>query len=67
MADERRKQPRFSIAGPIVVTSASDEAIEGQMADLSLLGFWFYSGVAFTEATMTELVKHAFGPETDHA
>lgn len=43
---ERRKQPRFSIAGPIVVASESDEHVEGDMADVSVLGFRFYSARA---------------------
>ncbi len=43
MAEERRKQPRFSITGPIVVNSGVDEVIEGKLVDVSLLGFRFYS------------------------
>lgn len=43
-ASERRRRPRFSVTGPIVVKAGpEEEEIQGELVDVSLLGFRFRS------------------------
>ena len=43
VGSDRRKQPRFSIAGPLIVKTGVGERIDGEAVDVSLVGFRFYS------------------------
>ncbi len=43
MGDERRKQPRFAITGPIVLMTDTGDEVTGVAADASVLGFRFHS------------------------
>lgn len=40
---ERRRRARFSVTGPIVILTQPDEEIQGELVDVSLLGFRFRS------------------------
>ena len=42
---DRRKRQRLTIRGPIVVTMEDGETINGELQDVSLLGFRFSSNV----------------------
>lgn len=42
---DRRKRQRLTVRGPIVVTRESGEIVDGELQDVSLLGFRFASKV----------------------